>query len=874
MFRTLFIALMLIIGMSFGASAMADESSSVFNSSSCSNLKNTFMDVATNKTTENLQFSYKEAFKCNIEILPKSIIVKLMYMVFGEFALDAMDISISIIQPLFGLNIDFKNDALSNMNNISVIEMFTTMITSVTYVIGLLLAIIVGVSYIMYAVSSAQDGEVLGKGYNTLWTVVRGAFVIMLLMPLESLNNYSAVQAISIMAAVVGTVLANLIWFLMPVFEYLHTFNTEDIKNANEYPQKTAVSDFVNLNVKMHMCDIQARKQIYTNGKRLDGLTQSNIEGSNFGQCVNQSSVAEVSNLNADSKKIIPSELSLTKSCASNPANELKYNIDCGYITLKQKDGGLEANSIAETYQSEIREVAYDLIGRYCLDNQGDRAEGDKFNYLKECADINNGSSLKYENSTGKNILTGYKNAASEKEIIIKINGIKDSLYNDLTKAGNSIISTSITDEEVSQKIASSLIRGWLAASSFIIEIGSSLKDRDIMFNAAFEQLGVKDNVYINGSNSTILGTNPMTTEFKRNMSNLNAYSDNVIALVNYLSTTNVSSESQSNEQYSNGKSWYSVAGYDTSSVGNFISTAFFPGLQYVKKFSIESAGTGSGGTQNNSCLQDFTNCPTSSLNVITDLIKLGNQMLSNATYGFIVSKVLSIALTEKTEKIIIDEEQNAGILKPGINTAVNALNFFSSMFFLYIILGALICYLPAIVIFVFFVGNAIGWFMMVINFVVTSQLWLIMHIIPGKNIQGFAGKGKKGYTMLLDIMIRPSFIVFGAFATFIIMSAMVSLYSVMFGMVLSTFAFFRTPGTLFEFVSNYIIHMIYLVMLLVIIYRSCKSIYKIPNALQNWLNIKVYGDASAWNQIMQQFKQLTVANTRNIINVNSLFKS
>lgn len=868
MFRSLFIAFMLIIGMSFGTSAMADDTSGVFTSSSCSSLKNTFLDVATNKTTENLQFSYKEAFKCNIEILPKSIIVKLMYMVFGEFALDAMDISISIIQPVFGLNIDFKSDALANMNNISVIEMFTTMITSVTYVIGLVLAIIVGVSYVMYAISSAQDGEVLGKGYNTLWTVVRGTFVVMLLMPLESLNNYSTVQAIAIMAAVIGTVLANLIWFLMPVFEYLHTYNTEDLKVANEYPQKTVVSDFVNLNVKMHMCDIQARKQVYTTGKTLSGLTQSNIESSAFGQCVNQSGSPEISSDNASSQKIIPAELVLTKSCASNPSNELKYNIDCGYITLKQKDGGLQSNAIAETYQTEIREVAYDLIGRYCLDNQGDRAEGDKFNYLKECADINNGSSLKYDNSTGEEILAAYQDAPSEKDIITKINGIKDSLYTDLSKAGDSIISTSITDDEVSQKIASSLIRGWLAASSFIIEIGSSLKDRDIMYNAAFEQLGVKDNVYINGSNSTLIGTNPMTVEFKRNMGNLDVYADNVIALVNYLSTTNVSTQSQNNDQYTN-----LIAGYDTSSVGNFISTAFFPGLQYVKKFSIESAGTGSGGTQNNSCLQDFTNCPTSSLNVITDLIKLGNQMFTNATYGFMASKVLSISLTKLTEKTIIDEEQNAGILKPGINTAVNALNFFSSMFFLYIILGALICYLPAIVIFVFFVGNAIGWFMMVINFVVTSQLWLVMHIIPSKNIQGFAGKGKKGYTMLLDIMIRPSFIVFGAFATFIIMSAMVSLYSVMFGMVLSTFAFFRTPGTLFEFISNYIIHMIYLVMLLVIIYRSCKSIYKIPNALQNWLNIKVYGDASAWNQIMQQFKQLTVANTRNIINLNGIFK-
>lgn len=93
-------------------------------------------------------------------------------------------------------------------------------------------------------ISTAQDGETLGKAYNTLWTSLRAIFVVMLLMPLSSLDNYSSIQAVSIMAAVVGTILANLIWFLMPVFEYLHTYNTEDIKANNEYSQKV---QFLNL---------------------------------------------------------------------------------------------------------------------------------------------------------------------------------------------------------------------------------------------------------------------------------------------------------------------------------------------------------------------------------------------------------------------------------------------------------------------------------------------------------------------------------------------------------------------------------------------------------------------------------------------------
>lgn len=163
MFKSFFKAFILIIGIMFANMSFADTTSDVFSSSSCSGLKDTFLEIAKDKTTDNLQFSYKEALKCNIEVLPKSIIVKLFYMVFGDFSLDTMDIAVSIIQPILGLNIDFKDEAKAGMNGITVIDMFSTIITAITKVIGMAAALLVGSFYVMYLVSSAQDGEVLGK---------------------------------------------------------------------------------------------------------------------------------------------------------------------------------------------------------------------------------------------------------------------------------------------------------------------------------------------------------------------------------------------------------------------------------------------------------------------------------------------------------------------------------------------------------------------------------------------------------------------------------------------------------------------------------------------------------------------------------------
>lgn len=854
MFRIVLKALILMIGITLSSFSYSADNSGVFSSPSCSGLRDTFLQIANDQVTDNLQFSYKEAFKCNIEVLPKSIVVKMFYMVFGDFALNTMDIAVSLVQPVFGLNMDFKSDAEGSLKNIQVIEIFSTIITSVTKVIGMGLAFLVGVFYVMYVVSSAQDGEVLGKGYNTLWTSIRTIFVVMLLLPLDALDGYSTIQGISIMAAVIGTLLANLIWFLMPVFEYLHTYNTEDLKVNNEFTQKSTVSDFVNLNIKMHMCDIQARKQVYTYGKRIDQLTKNNIEGSSFGQCLSQDGSPVILNINDKTQKIIPTELSLTQNCASNPANDKKYSIDCGYITLESKKGGIDANAIADQYQSEIRKVAYDVIGRYCLNNQGDRKDGDREGLLKECADLNTAKDIKYEQYNGADILAIYGNAPSEQDIQNEAKSIKDNIYNDLAKAGDSIIKSEITSDEVSDKIAQSLLKGWLAASSFMIDLGSSLKGREEMFNSAFQQLSIKDNVSISSNTSTILHGNPLSIEFKSKITKFNDYSDSILSNLNYLpASSKIGGSSQD------------------SSISDYISVAFFPGLELVKKFSIESAGSGVGGLKGNSCLEDFSNCPTSSLNVITDLILLGNKMTEHAVIGYVSSKAVAIILTKYTEKNIVGEETNASTLKPGINALVNVLNFLASLFSLYIFFGVLLSYMPAIIIFVFFVGNAVGWFLLVIQFVVAAQLWLLMHLIPGKGVQGFAGKAKKGYIVLLDIMIRPSFIVFGAFATFIIMSAMVALYSVMFGMVLSTMAFFRTTGTLYEFFTNYVIHLIYLILLLVVLYRACKSIYKIPNALKNWLNIQAYDDASSWNTIVHQFKAITLNNVRNVVNMSAI---
>jgi conjugal transfer/type IV secretion protein DotA/TraY len=176
-----------------------------------------------------------------------------------------------------------------------------------------------------------------------------------------------------------------------------------------------------------------------------------------------------------------------------------------------------------------------------------------------------------------------------------------------------------------------------------------------------------------------------------------------------------------------------------------------------------------------------------------------------------------------------------------------------------------MITYLPAVIIFAFFVGNALGWFLLVCKKVIVAQLWMITHMVPNQN-EGFAGKGGGGYKLLIDILLRPSFIVFGVFVSFIMMSVLVSILNVLFGIVLNTFVFFSSPGGLVEFITNYILHIVYLVLLIMVLFRAGKAMYKVPNALAEWFEMKGDESGGMWSELTNKVQSFVMQDMKKIM--------
>jgi hypothetical protein len=96
----------------------------------------------------------------------------------------------------------------------------------------------------------------------------------------------------------------------------------------------------------------------------------------------------------------------------------------------------------------------------------------------------------------------------------------------------------------------------------------------------------------------------------------------------------------------------------------------------------------------------------------------------------------------------------------------------------------ALAYYLPAIP-FIRWISALAGWVILIVESLVAAPLWLCAHALPEGD--GAAGQhGKRGYLLLLGIIIRPPLMVAGFFAAIILMNVLGRLIGASFEMFIA----------------------------------------------------------------------------------------
>lgn len=125
----------------------------------------------------------------------------------------------------------------------------------------------------------------------------------------------------------------------------------------------------------------------------------------------------------------------------------------------------------------------------------------------------------------------------------------------------------------------------------------------------------------------------------------------------------------------------------------------------------------------------------------------------------------------------VLDVAQSMGKAIPLVGKAIPSFDKYISFLlfcvFLPLLLYGLVLayYLPAIP-FIRWVSALIGWVILIVESLVAAPLWLCAHALPEGD--GAAGQhGKRGYFLLLAILIRPPLMVTGFFSAIILMNVL-----------------------------------------------------------------------------------------------------
>ncbi len=190
----------------------------------------------------------------------------------------------------------------------------------------------------------------------------------------------------------------------------------------------------------------------------------------------------------------------------------------------------------------------------------------------------------------------------------------------------------------------------------------------------------------------------------------------------------------------------------------------------------------------------------------------------------------------------VVDVAHSMGKAIPFIGKAVPNLDKYISFILFSVFLPlllyglALAYYLPAIP-FIRWVSALVGWIILVVEALVAAPLWLCAHALPDG--EGAAGQhGKRGYFLLLGIVLRPPLMVTGFFAAVILMNVLGRILGASFEMFVGGTAQTKILGITGTFSM--------LVILGIVVIMSANKffslIHYLPEHVTNWIGQQFWG--------------------------------
>jgi conjugal transfer/type IV secretion protein DotA/TraY len=720
-------------------------------------------------------------------------------------------------------------------------ENLSDLLVSFNYIVNQVLIFLASLFFIFYLINTAHDGSLFGESYNTFWKIMRFVFVIVLMAPVEALNNFSIMQGIVFLIIAIAIYSATFIWYSLLFSEAIFAVDYEGVKNSERPQVYSGVIEAIDKNVMIHVCDIQNRKETILSKYPLSGMNQNNIQNNKFSQCLERmdpSFSERMKGTEQDSKIFKPKNLFVTEKCGFDDFVDVSQDLSCGRLafSISSTTGAKEVDNfisnayfeseMGDPFQDRIREVAENVIALNCLENAGGYIT-DRANYMKKCAIYKDDFTY---NSEGK-VISYAENPVdyTAESVKIEIQDLRTELFDDLSSIANQQMRLNGT-VDLSKRIANLINAGFLGSVGYISENGKKYATAKSTYQAAFGSYKILYSKNIEEDMSSIVEDEEASGSVENTLTL--GQMDRALGIIGERAT-------------------------EESGLIEDMFSALFIGAKKIQEFNNTSVNK----DQRNSeldCLDDFNLCAVVSLNPINDITKTGIEIADAVQMWTLLFSGIEFASDQIYKGA---DDSNFAVKLPML--IINATSgLLAGILMAQMLIGYLMIYAIPVIIFVFFIGVLISWVISAFEAIIIINFWLILHLFPSKD-EGFAGQAKRGYNLLLTLLIKPSFMVIGLFVAFVMSSIMVAFLNVTFGIVISTFSIFNSPDSYIAWVYNVVIDMLYFIALFYVCFRACKSIYKVPRSLISWVGLDDDTASGSFSNIFEEYKGMVMMNIK-----------
>jgi conjugal transfer/type IV secretion protein DotA/TraY len=754
-----------------------------------------------------------------------SLPTKVLYLLFGDVTLDVMDRM--IINDNITDQVSEYKENLKDENNSLNIEVVFKAITVLMFT----LASLVVTYQALIMLYQSRTGDFLGKSTNTTWTVLKLGMGITLLIPVEAFYDYSLAQVLVISAGVLSSLLAGALWIIISILmNFIFLTNYEAFNGDAVQDLSTQSISIFNEAVAVELCDLERRVIFLEKASVISGnLTKEMHENNEFNKCLTSDEVIREKEFNKNEDvNLYPKLHRKNNFCISET-----YSFD---LNGKSCGGALgavnnkESKDFLEEISFKARGIASKLINISCIDKNILEKYGRPFQYGYICAELSNGDFL-FPNGQIKYVDKN-KDIKSYKEEIKKD---IDDFMKYTAQVGASKKSTIIKETilEHASNGLSGLKNGWFSASHYLMDISNNYRE---LHNFSRE---IWDGKFIQH-----------TSDNDDLLKELNIYEPNHI-LKKY--NNNIKEVSESINELNGSLVEISK-----------IKEKLFSGFYSLNKFlGIKSNNLQSELQEEENCFTDFNKCGIVTANPLFEYVKMGNNMLEVSAYVILPLAAIDFLVDQRTawykgdkdfkNKLKAKKEQSRGILA-GIGFAVNLLLTIVKVYF---IVALIIVYVTPLIPFLYFLSYIISWIILLIEGVVTAQIWAFLHLTISKE-EGLPQNVKGGYNLIFTIILQPLILILSMLLSMVATSVAIGIFNVLFGIILSILPIDENPNSIVSFSFNVFAYAIYTILLTLVILRITKIIFEIPNKASEMLELTQMGNGQDWAEVLGKLTAIT----------------